>query len=100
MALELRFDPNIQVTDTQEADRMGSRLFGWHLGLPVMGWEGRALTEDLNANGTNARTKVQSNRKFEKPDDRTYSNCDASSLNPKQNLKHSPTIVSISARNF
>ena len=65
-----------------------------------MGWEGGALTEDLNADGTIARTKVQSNRKFEKPDDRTYSNCDASSLNPEQNLKRSATVVSISARKF
>ena len=62
VALELHFDPEVEVTDGREAERVAitwevSSLSGM-LGLQIVDWEGNTLTEEFDVNGTNAYTKV------------------------------------------
>jgi hypothetical protein len=62
VALELRFDPEVEVTDGREAERVaiawGASSLSGMLGLRIVDWEGGTLTEEFDVDGTNAYTKV------------------------------------------
>ena len=86
----MRFDPQVEVTDMRRAERVaiawGAGLLSGMLGLRVVDWESGAFTEEFDVDGTNACTKVKfNNRRIEKPDDRTYPNCDPPPLHPEPN---------------
>jgi hypothetical protein len=61
-AFELCFDLEVEVTDERVMERVaiarGARSLSGMLGLRVVDWEGGALTEEFDIDGTNAYTKV------------------------------------------